>query len=484
MTLEQRCVQGWEKTSGLHLLHDSLSRLESQLTPEIIASVENYQGVWHGHGHQPKRKLQFAGEPPVYDISGVGQLEQREGWATDKGWNEIALQESVFAMAYPIVQQDENGETKIFPSPMSSPYTSVNLYGPIRNVIMDKYPEHWDVIKPQLQEKLPFADSYFHNILPLMPDQVKELLIQIGIEAYERDIGIKSKNYAFWPAELGINGKTADILAQNGVRFLILGRNQIMSPYESAPLYIHETTDGLPLIIFPYNCGLSNHLAFKDISSAPTFAGYMENVRQIDGFSPLIANDLETIGHQRKIASLWFYNYLINEIIPKKIAGGSLDYKRTIDMARPGKIKDSSWSCEHPTFGRWGGNDDCCYCGQVDHETKMQRRQLYEGLRDEVEDTLGRLNQISLMRGYDWQPEFKEWFLRERFNLVNGRPVTLDGVKNYLKDPFKDLLTELCGLQSCAWFFDQDYERTMAIKTLNYLQQKRQQSPTHISAVI
>lgn len=459
-------------------LHESLHHLEQHFTPEIIDAIEANEVAWHQHGYQPCRFLQFEDDDaPIFDITGRGEDKTARPWAKDLGWNDVAIQEAIFTTAYPIKQDDV-----IHPPLLSNPHITANLFGSVRSYIIDHYPEQWEDIREQMKDKLPVVDSFLHPILPLLPPRLQNLMIGIGIEAYKEDFktGLVLPDgtpapLGFWPPELGMNERTADVLAQNGVRFLVLGKNQIESSFE-APLYIYETYSGLPLIIYPFNHEISQTLSFGDISDAVQVANHWESLGTTDEVSAIGAFDWETINHQKFLQdggmSKYFFNHLFNVEIPKRVAAGSLNFKRDISMARPANIKNSAWSCPHPDFGRWTGEGDCS-CDGATPQLNKHKSELYNGLYEVAESLTDELNITSMSDTTPWEDEFGSWFLRERSNFANERPIGFEGVSENRKELFRQLLTVFAGMQSCAWFFSGDYERSMAVKSLDYVRERR-----------
>lgn len=292
-------------------------------------------------------------------------------------------------------------------------------------------------------------------------------MIEIGIRAWEEDMDVKLVDdhwlpltgFGFWPAELGITHKTAEIMRHKGVQFLILDQAQIQAD-EFAPVYEINTKYGRVYVIAYNGKEFAQKLAFSEIKDAQGFADKVHDYVKKVGKPPFAAMDMETFGEWRGMDSIYFLNYLVNRGLNPDM------FYRDRHMVRPGKIIDaSSWSCDC-SLGRWTGDHICC--GESD-ELGQLKRDLYHQLVDQLNSTIAGLNKLS----HDWHPAFVNVFINNRAALGAGESVSFQAVSAKFQSPFRRLMVNLVGLTSCGWFYtDSQLERNIPMSCLEYLNQE------------
>lgn len=428
-----------------------LDHHEPPFSQEIAQFVADYQPFWHAHMYQPIRKLQFADENPIFDISGEDRTISL--WNNNRtflkgGWNG-----KIFAECYRLL-------TKL--QILESPHIGLDAFASTTDWMKGHLPEFWPRIQKIIAEKPGFAGPPTQLILPQVPE-IAELLVDIGIKAYEQDYG--KKPLAFWPPELAVDTDTLDLLSKKGIKFMVLGRGQIESPDE-APIYAVPTKSGESIFVYAYNHELTQTIADSDRLFARSFADYIQSLSGQNAVSVMASNDIETLGHHKGPDSLRFARYFYQTELPKRIAACQLNFQRTLEMVRPGQLKDNitSWSCEHGGE-RWVGG---CNCGGATDYDNKRKRELHDSLKSELAQTL---EILEITTG--WEGEFIDWYLTERVNIASGFPVSVELVRPEFRHQFKRLLIEIMGLQSCAYYFNTDYERGMAQDCLTYLQTQK-----------
>jgi hypothetical protein len=338
-----------------------------------------------------------------------------------------------------------------------------------------KNPVYYEKVLKLLSEKPKFATTYTQYILPSLPRRIQELVVDIGIKSYQEDF--HEKPYGFWPAELAINDETLDVLANQGITVLILGKYQIEAD-EDAPLYLLTTKSGKTVAVIPYDLDVSRKYGFED-HEAQEFALNLptQTVGASNGkmWTKEGANDGETIGHHRKRPSLSFAKYLYTKYLPEMVASGKLSFNHTVTDAKPGRLKPfpTSWSDFHG-ISRWTGEDEFCNCGDSNPDIQRRKRELYRQITTELNSGTQNLDAIDPR----WEKRFIKWFLSQRKNIGNWQPVEVKDIPKNLQVPFLQLYVTLNAQQSC-WAFNGrngEYERnimTGSLKTLDTLRNYR-----------
>ena len=433
---------------------------ETTVSPEVVQSIENMQEALHVHGYQPIRKERFADETTtIFDITMTDH--PLESWTSPNQPIMGGVNAKVTAECY---------EPMLKYRILQNPLIGVHMYPSIIDWLKVKKPSVWEQTHTTLKEKAGFAGPPTQLALPTMPDILEDLAIDIGIEMHTQDYG--EEPLAFWPPELLVNDKTLDKLAQKGIKVLILGRHQIETD-EEAPLYYIHTQSGRLMFIFPYNNKLSHTVADN---AGHIWADKLADEIQDEasyGVTTLTAVDEETIGHHHKQNSLRLTEYLINTELPNRIEKNQVSFKRTIDQAKPARLREgmTSWSCEH-NGGRWTGE---CYCDGIDEEIRIEKQSLYQELFDQTCAIIENLNDLPEVTHESWQQEFMTWYIDQRYNIAAGEPINVKNVQQEYQNSFKLLLTAMFGLQSCTFFFKGDFEREVARKARNYIRSHQKQ---------
>lgn len=417
-----------------------------------LAQLEQFKAFLHFHGYQPPRRLVIEDET-LYDITGEHELVG--------GYNERVWKHCYHPMMTRVKQEGLDDGLPI----LQSQLVSKHLFGITRDWIRMHHPRSWKFVREVMSDAaIPFVDPYLHQILPLLPDQAQGLIVEIGIRAWEQDMDKKLVDenwqpltgFGFWPPELGITHKTAEILRHKGVQFLALDQAQIQAD-EFAPVYEISTKYGRIWVIAYNGKEFAQKLAFSEIKDAQAFADKVHEYINYTGKPPFAAMDMETFGEWRGQDSIYFLNFLVNRGLNPEM------FFRSRDMIRPGKIIDaSSWSCDC-SLGRWSGEHVCC--GESS-ELQQLKKDLYHGLRIKLEQILYDLNHLH----HDWHPSFVNFFINTRSQLGGGETVSFSGLSREFQTPFRRLYVALVGLTSCGWFYtDSELERNIPKNCLEYL---------------
>jgi hypothetical protein len=412
--------------------------------------VEMFKAQWHGHAYQPIRSLWFNGDQhSIYDISGRNDKNPR--LTQSDGWNgQINLECYEPLLDRGIIQ---------------NPLVSIDVYPSLMDWLRVWKPEVHTRFMDAQKNKPHVATPPTQLIYPAIDERMADVWTKIGLMMHKQDY--RQDSIAYWLPEAAVNNKTFKILYENGIRFVFLQTHQL-EVREDAPLYSVETGIG-QMYVIPIEEKLSESLAFDTPIFADIFADRLEKESQNRKVTPLTANDLETWGHQKGPDSLNFIDYLINQELQHRLAGqkgqGNLKIDRNLDMVKPAKLKaESSWSCSHG-IGRWTGAPNC-YCDGVDQNTIMIKHTLYEGLKNEMKSSLDELDTLAYDSKVSWKKIFINFYVNQRYNLAGEGKVRLDGIMPMYRQKFKKLLTLSLGMQSCAFFFNGNYERNMGFQCL------------------
>jgi len=419
---------------------------------DLFNQIENFRSFLYFHGYQPPRRLKIR-DKVIFDITGESDMEG--------GYNERVWDRCYHPMTVPVWQEGLQSPDSI----LSNPLVSAHLFGITRDWIRLKHPLAWENVQHSLKNMtIPFVDPYLHQILPLLPDQAQALMIDIGIRAWEQDMdqplrdkdGNPLSGFGIWPPELGITMRTAEIMAQKGVSFLVLDQAQIRSDH-FAPIYEVKTKNGAIYVLAYNGKEFAQRLAFSQIISSKVFASRVRGYHNNTGMPAFAAMDMETFGEWRGMDSIYFLNSLVHQDLDPE------NFKRHRSMIKPGEIIDaSSWSsnCE---LGRWSGAH-CC-AGESPELMELKRK-LYLDLREKLDQTLDELNNQSA----GWDETFANFFLNTRDSLGGGENIVFSTLSDEYRSRFERLYVNLVGLTSCGWFYtDSDIERNIPKNCIQYL---------------
>jgi alpha-amylase/alpha-mannosidase (GH57 family) len=215
------------------------------------------------------------------------------------------------------------------------------------------------------------AHPYYHVILPLASDFDKRTLIRWGIQDFERRFGRKPEG--FWLPEMAVNLRTLEMLAEAGIKFVILSPLQA-SRVKTDGEWRHVARGEINTKI-PYVCRLPSggeiQVIFRDerISNDMAFGGLARNGQEMaerliratpDSGITLAALDGETFGHHTPGGDRELARCL-------EILAGRKDVRLTVPAEYLEKNpptqeveirENSSWSCLHGVE-RWRNDCGC-----------------------------------------------------------------------------------------------------------------------------
>lgn len=325
------------------------------------------------------------------------------------------------------------------------------------------------------------AQAYNHMILPLANRRDKITQIVWGIEDFQKRF--QRAPEGMWLPECAVDSETLDILAEHGIRFVILAPRQAQAVREKGAsswtdvtgervdthrAYICPLRSGRALSLFFYQGELAQKVAFGDaLRNGGDFAkmliGALPESATL-GRLVSVATDGETFGHHHKYGDMALAYCL--DIIERSrsasltIFGEYLDSTPPVDEVRI--VENSSWSCVHGV-GRW--KDDCgCSAHSRPGWNQRWRGPLREAL-DTLRDAAAPLFEREAASLF---PD--PWGARNRYIEVFFDHTRSEATSFLQREAGRDLSREeqvralrLMELQrnlmlmytSCGWFFDE-----------------------------
>ncbi len=328
------------------------------------------------------------------------------------------------------------------------------------------------------------AQVYNHMIMPLANRRDKETQVKWAI----RDFQARFNRYpeGMWLPETAVDIETLEVLAQNKIKFTILGPHQAARMRKIGDIdwvqvsndngngkidprraYLCNLPSGNSINIFFFDKRTASDIAFGNLlESGEAFAKRLADSLQDSGNEPLIesvASDGELYGHHHPHGDMTLA-YCIYYIVSNDLA--KLTNYAEFLANHPAQFEveiqeNTSWSCIHG-IERWRSD-----CGDnMGHEGWRQswRKPLREAM-DWLRDSL-----ITLFEQQASEFLSDPWAARNNYidvMLDRSREQTeaflLDQTKKQLSEVEKRLIMKLLEMQrysmlmytSCGWFFDE-----------------------------
>ncbi len=427
----------------------------------------------HGHFYQPPRENAW-----------LDEIEIQESAAPYHDWNARICAECYSPNALARVLNDKQQLTDLINN-----YARISFnFGPTLLSWMEK--KEPEVYRAVLEaDKLSqqnfsghgsaIAQAYNHMILPLANLRDKYTQVRWGIADFKKRFGRLPE--ALWLAETACNTETLEVLAECGMKFVILAPGQCAkvrkigeekwqdvsgAKVDPKRAYQCNLPSGRRIALFFYDGPISQGIAFSDtLKSGENFAGRLLSTYNSGSEAQLmhIATDGETYGHHQKFADMalaYCLKYVEDKtdvqitVYGEFLAKNPPQYEAQI-------FENSSWSCFHGVE-RWRAD---CGCNSGMHGGWHQKwrkplREALDWLRDEMiktYDTVGR-------------QYFKDpWAARDEYiDLVLDRSLDAQHrffLKHATEKAWTDRPGALCLLEmqrfamlmytSCGWFFDE-----------------------------
>ncbi|MCS7284584.1 MAG: DUF3536 domain-containing protein [Hydrogenobacter thermophilus] len=305
--------------------------------------------VIHGHFYQPYRANPYVGDVMIEDTA-----------YPYENWNERIYRECYLPNAYAHLRVD----TKV--KAIINNYTkmSFNFGWPLLDWMEKNHPELLDKIREGAENAI--ATSFNHTILPLDPQEDKEIQLFWGIRAFEKFFGRRPTG--FWLPELAIDKQIVHMLIKYGIKYILLAPHQTKVRGSFLRYYAQDGHLG----IFVYDGELSQGIAFGDLLSDAK--SLLETLRSRRGLT-IIAADGETFGHHKKFGEMGLAYMFANSSEFKSLEAY---YKENMPKLSTDINWNTSWSCPHGVE-RW--RSDCgCSTGGLPGWHQKWRKPLRDGL--------------------------------------------------------------------------------------------------------
>ena len=426
----------------------------------------------HGHFYQPPRENAW-----------LEEIEQQDSAAPFHDWNSRICAECYSPNA---LARLLDGNKNLIDLANNYAHISFN-FGPTLLSWMEKNePEvYQSVLEADKLSRERFgghggaiAQVYNHMILPLANARDRETQVKWGIADFEKRFGRKPE--AIWLAETACNTETLEVLAAEGMKFVILAPGQckrirkigeekwqeVGAGVDPKRAYRCNLPSGRNIALFFYDGPISQGIAFSDtLSSGEKFAARLLGTYNAGDEPQLmhIATDGETYGHHQKFAEMALA-YCLKKVeetpdVELTVYGEFLAKHPPLYEAQI--VENSSWSCFHGVE-RWRA--DCgCNSGMKPGWHQKWRgplRQALDFVRDEMIKTFETVGSQYFKNPWDARNDY--------IDLVLDRSLDAQHrffLKHATEKAWNDRPTALCLLEmqrnamlmytSCGWFFDE-----------------------------
>lgn len=328
------------------------------------------------------------------------------------------------------------------------------------------------------------AQVYNHMIMPLASRRDKITQVKWGLYDFEKRFGREAE--AMWLPETAVDLETLEILADHGMKYVILAPRQakaVRGPDEEAwhsvkgeqvnprRPYRINLPDGGEIAAFFYDGMISRSVAFEGLlDNGGYFAERLVSGFDLQSNDPQllhIATDGESYGHHHRHGDMALAYAL--EVVEQNDMARLTNYGEFLEHHPPEYeaeiFEDSSWSCIHGVE-RWRRD---CGCNSGMHDGWQQ--QWRGGIRQAMDDLTTALTPVfeKVLAGDTDSP----WQMRDDYiKVIQDRsPENIDQFLNAWCDIPEDGLSAESRIRilkalemqrhlmlmytSCAWFFDE-----------------------------
>ena len=355
--------------------------------------------ILHGHFYQPPR------ENPR-----TGIIPQQSSAAPWKNWNERIFHDCYGANMH---SRYLSPEGRVISITNNFSYISYNFGPTLLYWLEHKRPEELELLiesdmdsEKRLGHGNAMAQGFNHTILPLDRREDAKLQVNWGIEAFQHYF--RRDPEGMWLPETAISSDVISILAESGIKFVVLSPWQCKSiidesgellsldgkpaPYDRP--FILEGTHGERISCFFYNHKLAEDISFKHIlRSADDLYNELLSIRENDGMDLIhTATDGEIYGHHEPYGDMALAALIrkVNERDDFEFTNYAayLEEHPATEHALLHSGEDgkgTSWSCAHGV-SRWYNNCGCQTGGEPgwSQEWRVAFRASLENLRDRL----------------------------------------------------------------------------------------------------
>ena len=322
------------------------------------------------------------------------------------------------------------------------------------------------------------AQVYNHMILPLANAHDKVTQVKWGIADFKKRFGRQPE--AIWLAETACNTETLRVLADEGMKFVILAPGQckrvrkigeekwqeVGAGVDPKRAYRCNLPGGKSIALFFYDGPISQGIAFSDtLSSGEKFASRLLGTYNAGDEAQLmhIATDGETYGHHQKFAEMALA-YCLKKVeetsdVELTVYGEFLDkyppkYEAEI-------VENSSWSCFHGVE-RWRANCGCNSGMKPGWHQKWRGplRAALDFARDEMIKTFENIGSQYFKNPWDARNDYIDLVLDRSLDAQHRFFLKHATEKAWNDRPTALMLLEMqrhamLMYTSCGWFFDE-----------------------------
>ena len=322
------------------------------------------------------------------------------------------------------------------------------------------------------------AQVYNHMILPLANARDKVTQVKWGISDFEKRFGRKPES--IWLAETACNTETLNVLADEGMKFVILAPGQckrvrkigeekwqeVGAGVDPKRAYRCNLPGGKSIVLFFYDGPISQGIAFSDtLSSGEKFASRLLSTYNAGDEAQLmhIATDGETYGHHQKFAEMALA-YCLKKVeetpdVELTVYGEFLakyppQYEAQI-------VENSSWSCFHGVE-RWRANCGCNSGMKPGWHQKWRGplREALDFVRDEMVKTFETIGRQYFKNPWDARNDYIDLVLDRSLDAQHRFFLKHATEKAWNDRPTALMLLEMqrsamLMYTSCGWFFDE-----------------------------
>ncbi len=324
------------------------------------------------------------------------------------------------------------------------------------------------------------AQAYNHMIMPLANSRDKRTQVIWGVREFERRFGRKPEG--MWLPETAVDLESLDLMAEQGIKFVILDPHQIGKFRKIGDEAWQEISNGGMNIRMPYLCRLKSGRAINvfvydgSISKDVAFSNLLDNGetfanRLMQAFSDSqedqivhIATDGETYGHHHPNGDMALA-YCLYHLESKGLAKITV-YGEYLENHPPTHeveiVENTSWSCIHG-IERWRSD---CGCNTGMHPGWNQKwrtplRDAMNWLRDALIPIYEK--EASQYLKDPWQAREDYIYIILDRSVQNIDKFLSEHTARELSLEEKIKVLKLLGMQrhallmftSCGWFFDE-----------------------------
>lgn len=411
-------------------------------------NASRHLGVF-GHTYQPPREFQLVSQPSGVRADVVAQVNKK---IHDECYKPV------------LIDAGHVPRGMVF-----------SLYGTLREWMKAKKPDDFSRLVENVQELGDQAqwqvmgDSGIHLVMPLESRKTQDMLIRAGLKAFEQDMGFRPKG--FWLPETAVSRQTLEVLAQNGIEFVVLHSSQVGDMNGHRVAYANLGRDDLKIAVLAVDSGISGRVSFEDDETSNAHEFLQKHSWRKD---ITYATDTEFYGHHRK-GKDEFLNWVTREDVQAPYGVVPIDMEIEIANLKESPryvdvYENTSWSDERGhNLGRWTGD---CWCGRDNtEETIAYKKRLWQTISDYGREIDRRLDAVDP----GWRAKFPDFFGAVRQSMYGAGDFHQDvaalsrqpGFTNLQDSGVRTLylaeLARLTGTTSCFNFFGGDRpERAIA----------------------